>query len=415
MEDRPAMRIFISTGEPSGDLHAANLVHALRTIRPDATFEGFGGPKFQAAGATLLFPLVDHAVMWFLAVFQQIFTFIGVVRLADRHFRDHKPDVVVLIDYPGLHWWIARRAKARGVPVVYYVPPQLWAWAGWRVKKVARFFDRVLCSLPFEPDWYRKRGVTTAEFVGHPYFDELAGRPLDANFLLAHKAQGGPVMAILPGSRDKEIERNGPMLLKAAARVRAERPDVRFLVAAHKPEQARRMADLRDAAGLDRASVTIVIDRTAEVIQLADAAWAVSGSVCLELMNEALPTSIVYRVRRFDLLVARRFIVSKYITLVNLLADAELMPEHLTERDVDAEIAAWALNLLNDPQARADASTALADLRERVARPGASARAAARILDLIDPTPRSPLRGPHATTRTTKPTRESAKNERANS
>jgi lipid-A-disaccharide synthase len=395
------MRIFISTGEPSGDLHAANLVHALRAIRPDAEFVGFGGPKFEAAGATLLFPLVNHAVMWFLAVFQQIRTFIGVVNMADAYFRDHRPDVVVLIDYPGLHWWIARRAKERGVPVVYYVPPQLWAWASWRVEKVRRFFDRVLCSLPFEPDWYRQRGVTTAEFVGHPYFDELAERTLDADFLLAHKAKGGPVLAILPGSRDKEVERNGPMLLKAVARVRAQRPDVRFLVAAHKPEQARRMADLRDAAGLDRSAVEIVIDRTAEVIQMAEAAWAVSGSVCLELMNEAVPTSIVYRVQRFDLLVARRFIVSKYITLVNLLADAELMPEHLTERDVDAEIAAWALRMLGDPQARAEASAALADLRERVARPGASARAAARIIDLIEPaaSPPASYRGPHATAR----------------
>ena len=111
--------------------------------------------------------------MWFLNVFLNILTFVRLIIRADRYFRDQKPDAVILIDYPGLHWWIARRAKARGVPVFYYVPPQLWAWAGWRVKKVRRFVDLVLCSLPFEPDWYRARGVAQVDYVGHPYFDEL--------------------------------------------------------------------------------------------------------------------------------------------------------------------------------------------------------------------------------------------------
>ena len=135
------------------------------------------------AGATLLYPLVDLAVMWFLNVLLNIITFIRLVFRADRYFRDERPDAVVLIDYPGLHWWIARRAKARGIPVFYYVPPQLWAWAGWRVKKVRKFVDHVLCSLPFEPAWYQERGVSQAVYVGHPYFDELAERELDEEFL----------------------------------------------------------------------------------------------------------------------------------------------------------------------------------------------------------------------------------------
>ena len=112
-----------------------------------------------AAGADLLYPLVDLAVMWFLNVLLNIVTFIRLIFMADRYFRDERPDAVVLIDYPGLHWWIARRAKARGIPVFYFVPPQLWAWAGWRVKKVQKYVDQVLCSLPFEPAWYHARGV----------------------------------------------------------------------------------------------------------------------------------------------------------------------------------------------------------------------------------------------------------------
>ena len=154
------MRIFISAGEPSGDLHGANLIQALRAREPGAEFVGYGGPKMREAGAVLLYPLVNLAVMWFLNVFLNIITFVRLIIRADRYFRDQKPDAVILIDYPGLHWWIARRARARGVPVFYYVPPQLWAWAGWRVEKIRRFVDLVLCSLPFEPAWYRARGVS---------------------------------------------------------------------------------------------------------------------------------------------------------------------------------------------------------------------------------------------------------------
>ncbi len=149
-----AMQFFISAGEPSGDLHAANLIRSLRKLYPDAQFTGFGGGQMKEAGARLLYPLVDLAVMWFLHVFLNLFTFLRLVFVADRHFRDTRPDAVVLVDYPGLHWWIARRAKARGIPVIYFVPPQIWAWAGWRIKKVKKYVDLVLCSLPFEPEWY---------------------------------------------------------------------------------------------------------------------------------------------------------------------------------------------------------------------------------------------------------------------
>src|SRR4051812_33539340 len=194
------MRIFVSAGEPSGDLHAANLIRELRRRLPTAEFVGYGGPRMEEAGATVLFPPVEMAVMWFLRVLLNLHKFLGLISRADRYFRDHRPDAVVLIDYPGLHWWIARKAKARGIPVFYYVPPQLWAWAGWRVEKVRKFVDHVLCSLPFEPAWYHARGVPRATYVGHPYFDELAGRALDDAFLAEQRARGGLVVALLPGS-----------------------------------------------------------------------------------------------------------------------------------------------------------------------------------------------------------------------
>src|SRR5271156_5972342 len=166
----PLMRIFISAGEPSGDLHGANLIQSLRQQRPDLEFIGFGGPRMEAAGARLLYPLCQLAVMWFLRVLLNATTFLKVLSQADRYFRHRRPDAVILIDYPGFHWWLARRARFHGIPVFYFVPPQLWAWAGWRVEKMRRFVDHVLCSLPFEEAWYAERGVK-ARYVGHPYFD----------------------------------------------------------------------------------------------------------------------------------------------------------------------------------------------------------------------------------------------------
>ncbi len=225
------MRIFISAGEPSGDLHAANLIRSLRVYLPDVHFDGFGGEKMAAAGAHLRYPLVNLAVMWFLSVFANLVTFIRLIFLADRYFRDEKPDAVVLVDYPGLHWWIAARAKARGVPVFYFVPPQIWAWAGWRVSKVRKYIDQVLCSLPFEPTWYHARGVAQAVYVGHPYFDELRDRPLDTTFLSEQSKQAGSIVAILPGSRTQEVTRNLPEMVRAAVKLAQQRPNVRFAVA----------------------------------------------------------------------------------------------------------------------------------------------------------------------------------------
>jgi lipid-A-disaccharide synthase len=404
------MRIFVSTGEPSGDHHAANLVHALKAREPGVEVVGFGGPRFEAAGGKLLFPLVDLAVMWFLRVLLNYHKFVAVANQAERYFREQKPDAVVLIDYPGFHWHIARRAKKYGIPVVYYVPPQLWAWAGWRVKKIKRSFDRLLCSLPFEPEWYAKRGVNFAEYVGHPFFDELAERTLDAAFLSQQRQKGVPIVAILPGSRGQEIERNAPLLLKAAAEVAAKRPGTRFLVACHKPAHAERITAMMAAKGLTIPNLELHQGRTPEIMRLATLALSVSGSVSLELMAEALPTVILYKIRPIDLFIARPFIRAKYITLVNLLADEPVMPEYLTDRDVSSELAGWALKWLNDPEARAERVERLAALRNRVARPGAAGRAAERIVALVAERRAAAkllpaLRGPHAKAAETAPRR----------
>ncbi len=383
------MHYFISAGEPSGDLHAANLIRSLRGRDPQARFTGFGGERMREAGATLIYPLVNLAVMWFLSVFANLVTFIRLIFMADRHFRDERPDAVILIDYPGLHWWIASRAKARGVPVFYFVPPQIWAWGGWRVRKVRDSFDLVLCSLPFEPAWYHARGVSQAVHVGHPYFDELADRPLDAGFLSHEENKPGPMVVILPGSRTQELIRNLPVMLKAAAVLHERRRDVRFAVAClHERHQtlAQNLVNQARDRGALPAGLTLDLHaaRTPELIRLAQVAWAVSGSVGLELMVEALPSVVLYKVKRFDLWVARHFIRAKYISLVNLLADAEVFPEYLTWRDASGDLARWAETWLDDPAARDRTRAALLELKRRVAEPGASDRAAGHVVSWLE-------------------------------
>src|ERR1043165_8063957 len=235
--------------------------------------------------------------MWFLRVLLNIHKFWGLATRADRYFRHHRPDAVVLIDYPGFNWWIARRAHFHGIPVFYFVPPQVWAWAGWRVEKMRRFVDHVLCSLPFEVPWYRERGVA-AEYVGHPFFDELPHQPLDPAFLATQRQQRGTIIGLLPGSRTQEVERNFLSQLKAAQMIHQSRPDTRFLVASFKDGQQKLADAMCGQFPFSKLPIQTFVKKTPEIIELSHACLAVSGSVSLELLYRVKPTVIGYRVSR---------------------------------------------------------------------------------------------------------------------
>jgi lipid-A-disaccharide synthase len=379
------MRIFISAGEPSGDLHGANLVRALRAQHPHVECVGFGGPHMEAAGCRLLYPLTQFAVMWFLRVLANAPVFLSLLSRADRYFRHQRPDAVVLIDYPGFHWWVARRAHFHGIPVFYFVPPQLWAWAGWRVKKMRRFVDHVLCSLPFEQAWYAQRGVT-AHYVGHPYFDELPRQRLDAGFLASARGRPGQIVGLLPGSRTQEVENNLGMLLRAAARIHRERPDTRFLVACYKEAHRERVAERLAGYSIP---VEAHVGRTPEIIHLACTCVAVSGSVGLELLYRAKPTAVVYRMSPLELRIGRLFKTSPYISLVNLLAGKELFPEFLCDHCAAEPISRHVLGWLNDSEAYEALRNQLVALRQRVAQPGACDRAAQFVLERLTPAHRA--------------------------
>jgi lipid-A-disaccharide synthase len=285
----------------------------------------------------------------------------------------------VLIDDPGFHWWLARRARAHGIPVFYFVPPQLWAWGGWRVRKVRRLVDHTLCALPFEEPWYRARGVA-AHYLGHPYFDELRQQQLNAAFVEEQHDRPGTIIGLLPGSRNQELEQNLPTLLGAARRVHAARPETRFLVACYKAEHRSHVEERLRGLGLP---IEAHAGRTPEVIHLARMTAAVSGSVGLELLYRGKPSVVVYRAHPATLWLSDRLRKCRYISLVNLLADRELFPEFLSDRDESDAVAGRLLHWLNDESAYEEVCTALAALKARVAEPGACARAAGYILDVL--------------------------------
>jgi lipid-A-disaccharide synthase len=373
------MRVFVSAGEPSGDLHGANLARALRRLRPDVVLDGFGGERMAAAGCNLLYPLSDMAIIGFVRVLASLHRFTDALARADRFFRTRRPDAVVLIDSPGFHWWLARSARACGIPVLYFVPPQLWAWGGWRARKMRRLVDRVLCALPFEEKWYRQRHIPTT-FVGHPYFDELRGQRLDAEFLAAQRAKVGPVVGILPGSRRHELKDNTATLLRAVALVAERRPDVRFLAACLKPEHREQLAAAAARVGLP---VEAHAGRTPEIIHLAHSCLAVSGSVSLELLYACTPSVILYKLNWYGMTLSTLFQQCRYISLPNLLAGCELFPEFLTTGCPAEQMAGHVLGWLDDPRAYQALRGELAQVRDRVAAPGACDRAAAEVLACI--------------------------------
>ena len=373
------MHVFISAGEPSGDLHGASLARAIRDLQPSVTITGFGGDQMRAAGCNLLYPLAEHAIMGLGGIVRALPT---MIRLLDRmtgEFKRRRPDAVVLIDYPGFHWHVARRVKVLGVPVISFVPPQIWAWLSHRVRKMRANFTEVLCALPFEEPWFRERGLA-ARYVGHPYFDALAAQQPDKAFLCDQRRRGGPIVGILPGSRQGEIDRNLELLVGAMKVVHVARPDARFLVGCFRPGHRDQVKSRLQGM---RLPAEVLVGRTPEVIALADACAAVSGSVGLELLYRRVPTVVVYRVNPLYVRLRRILIKVPYVSLVNLLADRELYPEFVTSSTDPSGPAAPIIRWLNHPPERQAVRDDLDRLLAVVGRPGACRRAAEAVIDLV--------------------------------
>ena len=396
------MKIFFSVGEPSGDLHGANLILRLRKQQPELEMVGYGGPRMAAAGCELHEDLTQFAVMGIVYVLGHLQKFWNLVCRADRYFQHHRPDAVVLIDYPGFNWWIARRAKAHRIPVFYYGTPQIWAWASWRIKKMRRLVDHVLCKLPFEELWYRQRGCQ-ATFVGHPYFDQLQGESLDKDVLARFAKMPGPLVTILPGSRTQEVKNNLKWFLKAARIVHNQLPGTRFAIASFKSSQAE---IARKQVAESDLPIEVLVGCTPELIHASHCTMACSGSISLELLYHEKPTVILYWVKWWFYALMKltapllRFKV-KYITLVNMLADEPLtkrsrfvdsdrsgwehipFPEYVTYGDKSPQIARHLIRWLSDKNQWDKCRAQLQKIRQEVAHGGASKRAAEYILDQL--------------------------------
>ena len=375
------MRYFISTGEPSGDLHASNLVRKIRSLDPSAEFAGLGGSKLAAAGCRLVHPLAEDPIMGFVGAIKAVPKLLGVLAKVKEEWRRNRPDAVVVIDYPGFHWHLAKAARKMGLPVVSFIPPQIWSWATWRIAKVRKWFDLVLCSLPFEPPWYHERGVPFAEYVGHPFFDDLAERRPEPNRVAELKNLVGPTVAILPGSRSFEIRNNADVLLSAAAKVATRVPNARFHVAGYRADHAETIR--RKLAG-SSLPIDIHVGRTREILAASDVALSVSGSVSLELLDYRLPSVIVYRLQRrfMEYVLMPLFLRAKYITLVNLMADRMIYPEFVGCADRSTAMADQIVTWLERPLERQRVVEELTLLRRQFATPGATAKAADRIVVL---------------------------------
>ena len=389
------MRIFFSVGEPSGDLHGANLIRRLKSRDSAIECVGLGGPKMQAAGCDLHFDLTSLAVMFLASVLKNIRLFFRLIAEADRYLETHQVDAVVLIDYAGFNWWIARKAKKHGIPVFFYGVPQVWAWAPWRIRKIQKLVDHVLCKLPFEAAWFEQRNCH-ATYVGHPYFDQLVHQEYDSAFAEKLLHSNKKLITLLPGSRNQEVKSVLPILLDTAKAVLQEDETCRFAIAFYNESQRQESSELIAQSNV---AVEAYVGKTPELMRAAYACVACSGSVSLELLYHRKPTVIVFKVKRW-VMVAQAFMLRiKFITLVNLIATKEIrrrnfrpydpddpkaescvMPEYLTAGDPSQKVARRVLGWLQDVPSHAESGADLDRLAVRYAQPGATTRAADYLL-----------------------------------
>lgn len=366
------MHLFFSVGEPSGDHHAAAVIAELKRRHPHVRCTGYGGPRMEAAGLESDFRLTDMAVMGVAAVLPLLRKFFALKRRAAELLAERRPDAVVLVDFPGFNGALAGEAKKLGIPVIYYMPPQFWAWGAWRLRRFRKKVDRVLCGLPFEADWYRDRGVPTT-LVGHPFFEDVAEHRLDAE-AVAGMTSAGRVVGLLPGSRRGEVEKNWPVMLDAVRRLHWRHPDVSFRVACYSETIRDRCGEVLATKGPDL-PVTLELGKTPEVIAAADCCLSVSGSVSLELLARTTPAVMTYRGDKLTGFLARRLVTCPFISLPNLVAGEEVLPEFPSDGPTEGHAHDLAVALdrwLTDPIALTVRRDRLAEVAAEVAAVGAT-------------------------------------------
>jgi lipid-A-disaccharide synthase len=373
-------RILIISGEASGDLHGANLAKALKARDPQVSVAGIGGPAMEAAGVRLVEEMGRFDVIGMVgpfALMSIIRRFITMRRL----FRSKQWDTVVFIDHPGLNMRLAYFAKAAGLRVVYYIAPQIWAWAPWRIRWIKQRIDHVLVILPFEKSLYDEAGVRCT-FVGHPILDAVAGRydrrELRSKFGFSDDER---VIALLPGSRSHEVQVLLPILIEAVEKLARREPKTKFILV-----QAPTIHDnlLQPLLGRSPVPIVLVKEQAAEVMAMSDLVLVASGTATLQAAVVGTPMVLFYRTTPltfwFANIVIRFVIRVKWIGLVNLVAGRTVVPELIQSAATGQRLYEEALRILDDRRAYDEMKRDLAKVRAALGEPGASARAAEVVL-----------------------------------
>jgi lipid-A-disaccharide synthase len=374
-------RLLLSCGEASGDLYAGALVRELRALVPNIEVAGLAGPEFASAGGRVV---VDYRGLS-VTGFAEIVSKVPQLRAAKQRLVDEarrtRPDALVVIDYFGFNARLARDVKALGIPVIYYVSPQIWAWRPRRIDVIREIATRVLVIFPFEPDIYRAAGVPV-DFVGHPLIDLVAAAVPREEFLRGLGLQpGAPTVALLPGSRTSEVRRILPTLVQAGRHIVREIAGTQFVVARAPHLDDRWFAPLAQLAG-----AAVVTGDTNAVLASADVVVTASGTATVKTALHDKPMVVVYRVSPLEYAVGRRFVKVDTFAMVNLIAGERIVPELIQERFTPEAVAAEALSMLRDPARAARIREGLAEVRRKLGGPGASRRAAMAILNTIGAT-----------------------------
>lgn len=374
--------IFFSAGDPSGDQHAARLIEALKARDPTLRFSGLGGPAMQRAGCSLLEDLTATAAIGPFDAARHLMKFLRAKRVLDGHLRAQRADLAILVDFGDFNLpVIAPLVKRHGIPVVYYISPQVWAWGRWRLRSIRRYVDRMIVFFPFEEAFYQREGIPVT-WVGHPLV-ESARPTMSREDAVTHFGLNSWRMTVglLPGSRADEVRRHLPLMLAAARRIAWDMPGVQFLLL-----KAAAIAQEAVSAPLSRAGLEVRVAEgpSTDALQAMDAAVVASGTATLETALCGVPMAVVYRTSWPTYVAARLVLRIPHIALVNVIAGEPIVPEFVQHRARPAGIARAIVELLRSDERRAQMKEELRrEVRERLGDPGAVSRAASTVLECL--------------------------------
>jgi lipid-A-disaccharide synthase len=381
------LRLMIVAGEASGDAHAAALVSALRAAAPEIQFEFFGstGSQMRAAGVDSVVRRDDLAILGLWEIARALPKFWRAFGALKRAAITRKPETVILVDWPDFNLRLAHWLHRNGFRVVYYISPQLWAWRPYRARSVRRDVDLLLSILPFEKDWYATRGMTQVQYVGHPLVGEVRAHCEREEFCRRHNLDPSrPIVALLPGSRRKEMVRILPPMLDAAVLISRERPGVQFVLVVAPNRDLNEANEIASSGRYNsfRDDLRVVHHQTREALASADAGAVCSGTATLEAALLGTPMVIVYKESFLNWHILGNLITAEHYGLVNLIAGRRMATE-LMQNDLNGERLARELVALLDPDCNRAMRDELRAISGKLGEGGASSRAAQAILDFI--------------------------------